>query len=148
MNTKSPDQPVTTSTDRPAPEQKEKRKRELTSDDRRRIVSTLVLSVQEGNPKKLRRGVLSAVAESYQVNPQTIRRVWARAIQNFEDPHVRAFRSSPQKNKCGRKKKWNADEVREAIKAIPKHKNLSIRELSAELDIPRSTLHYFKSNLR
>lgn len=145
MDSKSPDQPMTTSTDRPAPEQKEKRKRELTSDDRKRIVSTLVLSVQEGNPKKLRRGVLSAVAESYQVNPQTIRRVWARALQNFEDPHVRAFRSSPQKNKCGRKKKWNADEVREAI---PKHKKMSIRELSAELDIPRSTLHYIKSNQR
>jgi hypothetical protein len=146
MNPKSPDRPAT---GEPAPaERKEKRKTELTSDDRKRIVSTLLLSVQDGNPKKLRRGVLSAVAESYHVNPQTIRRVWARALQNYEDPDVRAFRSSPQKNKCGRKKKWNANEVREAIKAIPKHQKMSIRELSAELHIPRSTLHYFKSNQR
>ncbi len=75
---------------------------------------------------------------------KTIRRVWARAIQNFENPDIRQFRSSPLKKNCGRPKLWNHDEVREAVKLVPLYQRRSISDLAAALGMPKSTLHDLK----
>ena len=75
---------------------------------------------------------------------QKIRRVWARALENFENPDTRQFRSSPQKHRCGRPKKWNHDDVREAVKLVPHFQRRIIRDLSAAIGIPKSTLFAMK----
>jgi hypothetical protein len=51
---------------------------------------------------------LKLVAGEFHVIPGTITRVWARACQNYENPLIRQFCSSPQKKKCGRHKNGNA----------------------------------------
>jgi hypothetical protein len=49
---------------------------------------------------------------------------------------IRAFLASPQKKKCGQKKKWNHDEVREAVKEIPLHHKRTLRDLAGALGMP------------
>jgi hypothetical protein len=65
------------------------------------------------------------------------------ACQCAQNPEVGFFVASPQKHKCGRhQNKWNRDEVREAVKALPfHHERRTIRgSLGAALGIPKSTL--------
>ena len=120
-------------------------KKELTREQRQQIVSRLLWELNEkGNDGKFARGTIPAVAAEFHVCPKTIRRIWARAVQNFEDPDVRQFSASPEKKKCGRHKKWNHDEVREAVWLIPLFRRRSIRDLAAALGIPKSTLHAMK----
>ena len=91
-------------------------RKNLSSEQTREIVSTLLWELKDSTVEgKFRRGVVSTIANTFHVHETTIRRIWARALANFRDPNVRAFRASPpQKKYCGRKKKWNHDEVRDA----------------------------------
>jgi hypothetical protein len=93
---------------------------------------------------KLNRGAYTTVARQFHVHPQTIRTLWARARANFANPHIRAFRASPQKHKCGRQLKWDRDALRAAIPDIPMHQRKSIRALSSALRIPPTTLFSMK----
>ena len=103
-------------------------KRDLTSQQRRNIVSTLLLSVKPGDPEmKLARGVIKSCADAYGVNRFTIRKVWQRALENYRNPNIQAFISSPQrKGRCGRPLKWNRDDVREAVKNLLLHQRRTI----------------------
>ena len=100
---------------------------------------------ERGVDGKFLRGTLKLVADEFHVCSRTITRVWARACQNYENPLIRQFCSSPQKKKCGRHKKWNHDEVRKAVKLIPLFRRRTIRDLVAHaLSIPKSTLFRMK----
>ncbi len=68
---------------------------------------------------KFARGTQTVVAHNFYVCNKTIRRVRVRAVQNFPDPNIRQFCSSPLKTNCGRPKLWNHNEVREAVKFVP-----------------------------
>ena len=93
------------------------------------------------------KGILTAVASEFRVSHDTIRRAWKRAVENFNDPDVKQFRASPQKiNNCGRPQKWNRDELREAVKAVPNYQRKTIRSLACALGIPKSTLFTMKSD--
>jgi hypothetical protein len=96
-------------------------KPELTSDQRKQVVSQLLLLLKDGNqPPELKRGALTAVANNFDVRPRTVGKIWKRARLNFEDPTIGAFCASPcKKNKCGAKQKWNRDDVREALLLVP-----------------------------
>jgi hypothetical protein len=121
-------------------------RKNLSSEQTKEVVSTLLWELKDSTVDgKFRRGVVSAVANTFHVHESTIRRIWARALANFHDPNVRAFRASPQKKKCGRKKKWNHDEVREAVKEIPLNQKRTLRDLSAALGMPLTTIHRMKS---
>jgi hypothetical protein len=124
------------------------KKRNLTSEERRCIVSTLLLSVKPGDPDLiLGRAVITSTAQFYDVNRKAIRGVWQRALSNFRNPNIRAFISSPQKKgNCGRKKKWDCDELREAVKKIPLYQRRTNRSLAAALGIPKSTLFRLKQD--
>ena len=126
----------------PRPLPREVKRKELTGKERQNVVTRLLWELKDGHRNaKFAPGVLTAVAEEFHVSHHTIRRVWKRAVQNFEDPNVRQLRASPLKARnCGRKKKWNRDEVRDAIKAIPLHRRRTIRALAAALGIPSTTL--------
>lgn len=75
---------------------------------------------------------------------RTISRVWARAIENYANPHVQTFRASPRKNKTGRRRQWIPEEVREAVKEVPIHRRRSLRSLSGALRIPLTSLFRMK----
>ena len=127
------------------PQQPPRRKtkgKELSAQQRQDVVNRLLLELK-GNREntKFSKGVLAAVAADFGVANVTIRRIWARALSNFKDPTINRFCSEPlRKNNCGRPKKWNRDEVREAIKEIPVCQKRSIRSLAHALNIPKSTL--------
>jgi hypothetical protein len=140
--------------DRPPPEHRvappplDMRKRNLTSEERRSIVSRLLLSVQPDDPDfKLGRGIITSTADFYHVSRITIRKVWQRALANFRNPAIQSFISSPRKiGNCGRKQKWNRDEVRAAVKEIPLTQKQSIRSLALALGMPKSTLFRMKQD--
>ena len=70
--------------------------KELTAQQRRDVVARLLWELKDNGPNaKFPKGVLTAVAEEFHVTHFTIRRVWARALQNFNDPTINQFRSSP-----------------------------------------------------
>ena len=78
----------------------------LTACERKQIVSTLLFEAKDGNLMgKLRHGAITAIANTYNVHRQTIRKIWERARENFRNEDVRAFTASPRrKGNCNRKK--------------------------------------------
>ena len=85
--------------------------KDLTGRQRRDVVSRLLWELKDHGPTmKLPKGVLTAVASEFRVSHDTTRRVWKRAMENFNDPDVKQFCASPQKiNNCGCPQKWNCD---------------------------------------
>jgi hypothetical protein len=142
-----PSPPDAESEVRPVPEGY--RTKNLTRDERHQIVSKLLEERRQkqrhqGVDGKFARGVLTSMALEFQVSDKTIRNVWARAVANFEDPNIRQFRSSPLQRNSGRPKKWNPEEIREAVQLVPLRQRRTIRDLAAALGIPKSTLHALK----
>jgi hypothetical protein len=91
MDPPDPEPPLT-------PVQNKNTKRELTCIERQQIVSKLMFELQERSVDgKFLHGTLKLVAGEFHVCPETITRAWARACQNYENPLIRQFRSSPQK---------------------------------------------------
>ena len=133
----------------PAPQQQlvpqERERRELTALETRQVVCELLRSLKDPNDlNKLRRGALTDIAKMFHVHPRTISRVWARAIENYENPRIKTFRASPRKNKIGQRRQWIPEEVREAVKQLPIHRRRSLRCLSGALGIPLSSLYRMK----
>ena len=130
------------------PVPQKKTKRELTGKERQQIVSRLLFEMQ--NPSvdgKFLCVTLTVVAGEFHLTRRTtITRVWARAQENFQNPDILQFRSSPRKKKCGRHKKWNHDEIREAVALIPLFKRRTIRDLAHALGMPKSTLWEMKQD--
>ena len=131
---------------REAPPLRGMKKKNLTSKQRRDIVSTLLLSVKPDDPElKLARGIITATAQRFNVDRSTIRLVWQRALANYQNPNIRSFISSPlKKGNSGAKLKWDRDEIREAVKTIPLHQKRSLRSLAGRLGIPKSTVFRIK----
>jgi hypothetical protein len=123
-------------------------KRNLTPIERKRIVSQLLLKVKKDHPEQhLLRGALTEIANLHNVHKDTIRRIWARAHANSQNPEDGfVFDAPSQKHKSGRNQKWNRDEVRRAVKALPLHQRRSLRSLGAALAIPKSTLFDMKND--
>ena len=121
-------------------------KPELTSDERKQVVSQLLLLIKDGNqPPKLQRGALTTVANNFNVKPRTIGQIWKRARQNFEDPSIGAFHASPLKKQFGRKQKYDREEARAAILLVPTHRKRSLCMLASAIGIPVGTLHRMKN---
>ena len=121
-------------------------RRELTALETRQIISELLLRVKDpADLSTLQYGALTAVSKLFHVHPRTIKRTWEVAKQNRDNPHVGLLRASPHKNQEARNKKWNTDEIREAVKVVPHHQRRSLRLLSGALEVPRSTLHRMKN---
>jgi hypothetical protein len=127
------------------PVPQEQGRRELTALQTRQVVCELLRSVEDPNDvTKLRRGAITDLARRFHVHRRTISRVWARAVENYENPHVRTFRASPHKNKTGRRQQWIPEEVREAVKDLPIHRRRSLRCLIGALGIPLTSLFRMK----
>jgi hypothetical protein len=73
--------------------------------------------------------------------------MWQRALANLQNPAIQLFISSPRKiGNCGRKQKWNRDDVQAAVKEIPLTQKQSIRSLAFALGMPKSTLFRMKQD--
>ena len=90
--------------DPPAPEPQlgpvplQRHRPNITAWERKQSVSTLLFEAKDGNLLgKLRHGAITAVANTYSVHRQTIRKIWERARENFLNEDVRAFTASPRK---------------------------------------------------
>ena len=65
---------------------------------RQDAISFLLWEVKDHGPTmKFQKGVLTTVASEFCVSHNTIRRIWKRAVESFNDPDVKQFRASPQK---------------------------------------------------
>ena len=74
------------------------KKQNLMPEERRNIVTSLLLVVKPDDPDmKLPRGAIKSSADTHNVTRWTINRIWERALANYRNPNIRAFRSSPQK---------------------------------------------------
>ncbi len=115
------------------PPQQERMKRELTTDERKHIVSRLLTEDQQGGDVgKFPRGIITAVAADFHVCSKTITNIWTRAQENYDDPTVRQYQASPRKKRnCGRKKKWDSEAIMEAIKEIPLFRRSNQRPCSS-----------------
>jgi hypothetical protein len=104
-------------------------KKELTTDQQNQVVSQLLLLVKEGEPEqKLVHGALTNVAKNFNVTARMVRKIWKRVCQSFAEPTIAAFCGSPlKKNCCGRKKKYDCEEVREAISLVPLHERKTLK---------------------
>ena len=93
------------------------------------------------------RGTLTVVVCNFHVTLRTISRIWVHAHKHFQNPDIRQFCVSPRKmKKCGQHKKWNHDEICEAVTLIPLFKRRTIRDLAHVLGIPKSTLWDLKQD--
>ena len=69
-----------------------RRKRELSSDDRKRVVSMLLLSLKDGALlPKLKQGAITEAANFFHVHRQTIRKIWHCMQDIFANSHVKMF---------------------------------------------------------
>ena len=123
-----------------------RKKKDLTSDQRKQIISELLLSAEMvGNEIKLTRGALAATAKNFDRDITTISRIWKTAKENKQNPVINAFRATPQKKgKCGLAQKWDREEMARAIPDIHLSKRRTLHSLASELGVPKSTLHRIK----
>jgi hypothetical protein len=92
------------------------------------------------------RGALIDLAKNFNVTAQTARQIWKRARQSFADPTIAAFRASPLKKYCGRKQKYDRQEVPDAILLVSLHKRKTLRKLASSIGIPLMTVHRMKQD--
>ena len=75
---------------------------------RRDVVSRLLWEVKDHGPTmKFPRGVVTKMASEFRVSHDIIRRIWKRAVENFNNPDVKQFCASPPKNQ----QLWLASQV-------------------------------------
>ena len=100
-----------------------RQRREVTALETRQVICELLRALKDPNDvNNLRRGALTDIARRFHVHPRTISRVWARAIENYENPLVRTFRASPRKSGItGRKVLWNPEDNKQAVKELSIH---------------------------
>jgi hypothetical protein len=91
----------------PRPVQEQRRKKELTRDQRTQIVSRLLFELQHhGADGNFARGTLTAVAIEFHVCEKTIRNVWKRACPEFSGSGHSAISSKSQKTQL-----WSSPKV-------------------------------------
>ena len=117
----------------------------LPTEDRKAAYHMLLGMSSEG---VLDRGAISTVAQLFSVHRSTISRLWTtvrrKALSNHnkpEDEKENIYATDASKRKKG-KYKHDRDELKAAVKALPRSKRKKYRWLAAALDIPLSTVHY------
>ena len=114
-----------------APLQENKRKANLTSQQRKDIVQALLLMVVPGDAElKLVLGAIKSVSDTYHVDRKTIRKIWQRAVEFFLI-QIKSFISSPKKKgNSGRHLKWVRQDVRDAVLSLPLDQRRTIRSIA------------------
>ena len=79
------------------------------------------------------------------VSKRTIARKWARAKDNRANGHIDAYVAPPErKGRCGRKWKWDRDELSKSLLSLPLEDKLTLSSLSQALQVPKTSLWRIK----
>jgi len=123
-----------------------KKKVNLTEDQVKQEISRLLeTSSTVDGQAVLARGATNSVASGLSCHHTTVSRIWKKARTNRADPCVQAYRATPQKHRCGRKRKYDDAELAEAVAKVPANQRRSERALAAAVGIPKTTLHHYKT---
>ncbi|GMF51686.1 unnamed protein product [Phytophthora fragariaefolia] len=106
----------------------------LSDNDRALFVSALLHKASAGI---LRRGALSAVAEAFLVSPQTVRRVWRRAVANYERTGV--YSSLPRMGSTGHPQADRSRQL-ERLRAVDPINRDTVRAAAQACFLPPTTL--------
>jgi len=93
---------------------------------------------------ELAHGLVRRIAYESGVSHQTVSRLWKKAKKDRDDLAVAAYRATPEKSRCGRKRKYDTEELLVAIKNVPKSQRHSERALAGTLGAPKTTLRHMK----
>lgn len=108
----------------------------------RAIISHLMrYLVHERKCVELTKGALAATSRHFSIPPTTVARIWKKAKANYEDPKIKSFWAPQDRSLMGGKQFWNRSDLKEAISVMPYSDRTTIRQMSAKLSVPKSTLH-------
>jgi hypothetical protein len=98
---------------------------------------------------KVKSFVAGQLAIKIDCHKSTIYRVWARALEGYYKDDTNCFKATPLKKKnCGRKQKYNRDDLVSEIKELPFRKRRTFRKLATALGMPVSTVHHIYKDKR
>jgi hypothetical protein len=69
-----------------------------------------------------------------------------KGTPKFHGPAIAVFRASPLKKNCGRKQKYNHQEVWDAIALVSLHKRKTLQKLASFIGILLTTVHRMKQD--
>ena len=113
----------------------------------RKAAYHMLLGMADG--EELQRGAISTVADLFSVHRSTVSRLWQSVrlktlnnhnLQPGEEPED-VYASDASKRRKG-KHKHDRDELKAAVKALPKSRRKRYRWLAAALGVPLSTVYY------
>ena len=110
----------------------------LSKENRILIVNKLLLVCEDN---KLPHGKIQEIANEYAVNGTTISRLWSRAWQALQNDHNNSPGIFSRKKLCGRLPIYHSDDIAAAVRLIPLEDRQTYRDISHELNIPKTTLH-------
>ena len=119
-----------------------KRRKGVTELERKQIVAALLVGADwVGNEPKIANGRISSVARQFSRNPNVVCRLWKATMDNHK---ACGILSPAKKIQTGRPPKYIPEMLQEAIEQVPLEKRTSLRSLSRELGVSRSTVHRLK----
>lgn len=119
-----------------------KKKKELTNNERAEVVAMLLGISMVG---RLPDGIFVKVAKKFDISARTIRRVWQRAkITRKQGKTLTDEVESKNKERGYARKRWDSEELFEAIKAIPFRERPTWDALAQRIGVPESTLRRLK----
>jgi hypothetical protein len=94
---------------------------------------------------KLMLGAIKSESETFHVDRKTIRKVWQRALANFNNPDIKSLLFSPKKKgNSVRPQQWICQDVCDAVLLLPLNQRRTIRLIASALEIPKSSVFRMK----
>jgi hypothetical protein len=86
-------------------------------------------------------GAIKSVSEIFHVDQKTIRKIWLRALANFNNPDITSLISlSKKEENSGRPQQWICQDVCDAVLLLPLNQRSTIRLIASALEIPKSSV--------
>lgn len=123
------------------PGQSRKKTKELSNEERIALVAMLIGMAPNG---RLPHGALTNVGKIFGVNRDTARRHWQNATLSRSQGTIVQHEIKSKKHQRGRKLLWDREAIKEATKEVPVNVRDSLKALSAQLDVPESTLYHMR----
>ena len=122
---------------------KKKKERELKDHERIALMGMMLGIAVNG---ELPHGAQTNLSKKFRVAPRTVARLWKGCPQSRAQGMVVLKEVLSKKNNRGSKLKWDRQELTELVKATPLANRMTERDLSAEIEVPKSTVHTILAN--
>jgi hypothetical protein len=117
-------------------ENRNKKKPNTTNETR---VATLAFLSQPQKDGRLCHGATQEAMVNFGVSGETIRRIWRLGREGVMNPTKSLDVSSKKKGKCGRKRKWDEEKLKE-VKNIPLYDRQTLDRFAFCIGIPKTFL--------